>query len=115
MEQVGHKVDLDIIWKDNWNKSNWEMAIGEFSGKPFDVSLDKCNKDKCKLFRCMKDILDLRITKIIEHCNKKINQEIYEIIKTMKVLGVHSYGKNSCFIFYYNLKLFFKKKYFFFF
>ena len=35
------------------------MTIGEFFGKPFEIDIDKCNKNKFKLFYYIKDILDL--------------------------------------------------------
>ncbi|CAG8566583.1 17686_t:CDS:10 [Gigaspora margarita] len=90
-ERQGHKVDFDVMWQDYLKKEKWEVIVGEFSGKPFEPLLDKCYKDKCKLFRCMKDILDLRISKISKFCNAKINNEIYDIIQTMQVFGIHSH------------------------
>lgn len=72
------------------------------SGKPFDIILDKCNKDKCKLFRIMKDCLDFRILKIIKNCDQKINEEIYNIIQTMQVFGLHSHGKYYFYLLFYN-------------
>ncbi|RGB21516.1 hypothetical protein C1646_777813 [Rhizophagus diaphanus] len=57
----------------------WEMLTGEFSGKPFDVDTDKVYKDKCKLLRNMKDILDFRTSKILDQYGEKINVEMYNV------------------------------------
>jgi hypothetical protein len=76
------------------------MLIGEFSGKPFNIDSNKVFKDKCKLFRCMKDILDFRISKLIDHTDEKIDEKIFNIIQTMQVFGIHSHGKNIFFIFF---------------
>lgn len=91
-ERPGHKVDFNATWQDFWKKEKWEMVIGEFSGKPFELSLDKYFKDKCKLFRCMKDIHDLRVTKITKLFHSKISKEMYDLVQTMQVFGVHSHG-----------------------
>ncbi|CAG8534055.1 22923_t:CDS:2, partial [Gigaspora margarita] len=44
-ERPGHKVDFNATWQDYWKKENWEVIVGEFSGKPFEPLLDKCYKD----------------------------------------------------------------------
>ncbi|CAG8684062.1 3683_t:CDS:2, partial [Racocetra persica] len=91
-ERPGHKVDFNVTWQDYWKKEKCEVIVGEFSGKPFEPLPDKCYKDKCKLFRCMKDILDLCISRILKFCSGMINKEICNIIQTMQVFGVHTHG-----------------------
>jgi hypothetical protein len=46
----------------------------------------------------MKNILDYHILKIMNHFNQKIDKEIYDIIQTMQVFGIHSYGKKYFFL-----------------
>ncbi|CAG8459393.1 6211_t:CDS:2 [Paraglomus occultum] len=74
-DQPGHKVDYDLMWCDE-NKREWELAIGEFSGKPFKPDEDKIYTDRCKLFRGMKDILDDRLLAIMRD---RLSQQAYEI------------------------------------
>ncbi|CAG8559906.1 8821_t:CDS:2 [Cetraspora pellucida] len=93
-ERPGHKVDFNVTWQDYWKKEKWEVIVGEFSGKPFEPLLDKC---KCKLFRCMKDILDLlpyrkskgfqdHIHNLIEKLWAYLRDGIVdEILKTIKI------------------------------
>ena len=88
----GHKVDYLVTWKDIEAKE-WEIAVGEFCGKPFNPDKKKYKDDLHKLFRLMKDMLDCLITKITEYCNKIINEEIYKVICGIKVFGIISYGK----------------------
>ncbi|CAG8791377.1 9082_t:CDS:2, partial [Racocetra persica] len=63
-ERQDHKVDFDVMWQDYLKKEKCEVIV---------------------------DILDLRISKISKLCNLKINKEIYDIIQTMQVFGVHSH------------------------
>ena len=56
---------------------------------------------KCELFKCIKDILDFWVLKIIDHFNEKIDEEIYKIIQTMQVFGIHSYGKKYFYLLFF--------------
>ena len=88
-ERPGHKVDYDLIWHDKINKRQWELVIGEFSGKPFSPDNVKIHNDRCKLFRCMKDVLDNRI---IATSKNGSSQTAYAITEKMLVYGLQSYG-----------------------
>jgi hypothetical protein len=76
------------------------MLIGKFLEKLFNIDTNKVFKNKCKLFRYMKDILDFHILKLIDYINEKIDERIFNIIQTMQVFGIHSHGKNILFIFF---------------
>ena len=77
----------------------WELVIGEFSGKPFNPDNDKIFTDRCKLFRCMKGVLDDRLRAISQN---GIERSAYEIAKNMLVYSVQSYG-NTMEIFAMNM------------
>jgi len=90
--KYGHKVDYLLSWKDK-KGDEWEIAVGEFCGKPFEPDRKKYKDDLHKLFRIMKDMLDCLIDKISTHCNGKINEKIYKVICDIRIFGIISYGK----------------------
>ena len=75
------------MWRDG--NREWELAIGEFSGKPFKPEEDKIFYDRCKLFRGMKDILDDRLQEIAQI---GLTPKAYEIAQKMLVYGLQSCG-----------------------
>src|SRR6185312_16608082 len=77
------------MWRDRKGR-RWEIVIGEFSGKPFSPDKDKFYTDRCKLFRCMKDVLDDRLLAVAQN---RLDKETYKIAKSMLAYVVQSYGE----------------------